>query len=164
MGEGFGLTLILITAFSGRGFIMNTHSLIGSIKAFLISLVNSLIPVGFKRYILLTLIYSKGVNEDVFAEPSLEALNAKLCIATDVKAMENISMISGRVWTELEIKSIIREAIHCNLDGECVPCLDADGIGKKILETVPAWIRYDNTAMLKDIVSLLRVEKIRILA
>lgn len=143
---------------------MNTHSLITSMKAFFIAFINRLIPVGFKRYILLTLIYSKGVNEDVFAEPSLEALNAKLCIATNVKAMEHISMISERVWTELEIKQIMRDAIHCNLNGECVPYRDADGIGKKILETVPAWIKYDNNAMLKDIVSLLRVEKVRILA
>lgn len=143
---------------------MNTHSLITSMKAFFIAFINRLIPVGFKRYILLTLIYSKGVNEDVFAEPSLEALNAKLCIATNVKAMEHLSMISERVWTELEIKQIMRDAIHCNLNGECVPYRDADGIGKKILETVPAWIKYDNNAMLKDIVSLLRVEKVRILA
>lgn len=143
---------------------MNTHSLITLMKAFFIAFINRLIPVGFKRYILLTLIYSKGVNEDVFAEPSLEALNAKLCIATNVKAMEHISMISGQVWTELEIKQIMRDAIHCNLNGECVSYRDADGIGKKILETVPAWIKYDNNAMLKDIVSLLRVEKVRILA
>ena len=143
---------------------MNTHNLFTKAKALLIAFVSRLIPVGFKRYMLLTLIYSKGVEADIFAEPDLEALNAKLCIATNVKAMENISMIAGRVWTELEIKNIIQDAIHCNLDGECVPYRDADGIGKKILETVPAWIRYDNSEMLKDIVSLLRVEKVRIMA
>lgn len=143
---------------------MNTHSLLASAKAILISFVNHLIPIGFKRYILLTLIYSKGVNENIFSEPDLQALNAKLCIATNVKAMENISMISGRVWTELEMKNIMKDAIHCNLDGECVPYRDADDIGKKILETVPAWFRYDNAEMLKDIVSLLRVEKVRISA
>lgn len=143
---------------------MNTQNLLTKAKALFIAFISRLIPVGFKRYILLTLIYSKGVNEDVFAEPSLKALNDKLGIATNVKAMENISMIAGRVWTELEIKSIMKDAIHCNLNGECVPFRDADGIGKKILETVPIWIRYDNAAMLKDIVSLLRVEKVRITA
>ena len=73
---------------------MNTHNLFTKATVPHITLVTHEIPDEFKRYMLLTLIYEKGVEADIFAEPDLEALNAKLCIATNVKAMENISMIA----------------------------------------------------------------------
>ena len=126
----------------------------------LTSILKFILPKRFKRYILLTTIYTKGIQENVFTDLDLQALNNKLCIAGNLKAMENISMVSGRLWSNLELNELIRNGIHCNLEGECVPIQDGYSIASKIIDRVPTWLAYQPNEMAADIVSLLRVEKV----
>ena len=126
----------------------------------LTSILKFILPKRFKRYILLTTIYTKGIQENVFTDLDLQALNNKLCIAGNLKAMENISMVSGRLWSNLELNELIRNGIHCNLEGECVPIQDGYNIASKIIDRVPTWLAYQPNEMAADIVSLLRVEKV----
>lgn len=129
---------------------------------FLTGLLRFILPTWFKRYILLTTIYTKGVQENVFSDFNLQLLNDKLCIASNTKAMENISMVSGRLWSNLELNELIRNGIHCNLKGECVPIQDGYNISNHIADMVPTWLTYRRSEMIADIVSLLRVEKVTV--
>jgi hypothetical protein len=130
------------------------------ILSLLTSILKFILPKRFKRYILLTTIYTKGIQENVFTDLDLQALNDKLCIAGNLKAMENISMVSGRLWSNLELNEVIRDGILCSLEGERVPIQDGYSIASKIVDIVPTWLTYKPDEMVADIVSLLRVEKV----
>lgn len=127
---------------------------------FLQTLFGKLLPNKFKRYILLTTIYTKAVNENVFEELNLVELNSKLSVAADVKAMENISRISDHLWSKVELNALLKESIHCNLNGECVSLVEADGIGERIIAKTPSWLKYNKAEMKRDITNLFSREKV----
>lgn len=127
---------------------------------FLQTLLGKLLPNKFKRYILLTTIYTKAVNENVFEELNLVELNSKLSVAADVKAMENISQISDHLWDKVELNALLKESIHCNLNGECVSLVEADGIGERIIAMTPSWLKYNKAEMKRDITNLFSREKV----
>lgn len=127
---------------------------------FLQTLFGKLLPNKFKRYILLTTIYTKAVNENVFEELNLVELNSKLSVAADVKAMENISQISDHLWDKVELNALLKESIHCNLNGECVSLVEADGIGERIIAMTPSWLKYNKAEMKRDITNLFSREKV----
>lgn len=127
---------------------------------FLQTLFGKLLPNKFKRYILLMMIYTKAVNENVFEELNLVELNSKLSVAADVKAMENISQISDHLWDKVELNALLKESIHCNLNGECVSLVEADGIGERIIAMTPSWLKYNKAEMKRDITNLFSREKV----
>lgn len=125
-----------------------------------LSLIGKLLPNKFKRYILLTTIYTKAVNEKLFAKLNLADLNSKLYLANDIKAMENISLISNRLWSKVELNALLKESVHCTLNGECVSLVEADGIGEKIIAMTPNWLKYNKAEMQRDITNLFSREKV----
>ena len=129
---------------------------------FLLALLGKLLPNKFKRYILLTTIYTKGVNEKLFHEMDLKQLNNKLDLAQDVKAMENISMISNRLWSNVELEDLLRESVVCSLDGECMTMVEAYGLAERIINMTPKWLRYNPAKMQIDITNLFSSEKVYI--
>lgn len=135
-------------------------SFVRVVITFLQTLLGKLLPNKFKRYILLTTIYTKAVNENVFEKLNLVELNSKLSLATDIKAMENISQISDHLWNKVELNALLKESIHCNLNGECVSLVDADGIGERIIAMTPNWLKYNKAEMKRDISNLFSREKV----
>lgn len=127
---------------------------------FFLSIIGRLLPNQFKRYILLTTIYTKAVNEKLFAKLNLTDLNNKLYLVNDVKAMENISLISNRLWSKVELNTLLKESIHCTLNGECVSLVEADGIGERIISNTPQWLKYNRAEMQRDITNLFSREKV----
>ena len=135
-------------------------SFVQVVITFLQTLLGKLLPNKFKRYILLTTIYTKAVNENVFEKLNLVELNSKLSLATDIKAMENISQISDHLWSKVELNTLLKESIHCNLNGECVSLVEADGIGERIIAMTPSWLKYNKAEMQRDITNLFSREKV----
>lgn len=137
-------------------------SFLQTIVTFLQTLFGKLLPNKFKRYILLTTIYTKAVNENLIEKLNLIELNNKLYLVNDIKAMENISQISDRLWSKVELNALLKESIHCTLNGECVTIAEADGIGEKIISITPSWLKYNKAEMQRDITNLFSREKIYI--
>lgn len=135
-------------------------SFVQVVITFLQSLLARLLPNKFKRYILLTTIYTKAVNENVFEKLNLTELNNKLSLVSDIKAMENISQISDRLWDKVELNTLLKESIHCTLNGECVSIVEADGIGERIIAMTPSWLKYNKAEMQQDIANLFSQEKV----
>lgn len=135
-------------------------SFVQVVITFLQSLLARLLPNKFKRYILLTTIYTKAVNENVFEKLNLTELNNKLSLVNDIKAMENISQISDRLWDKVELNTLLKESIHCTLNGECVSIVEADGIGERIIAMTPNWLKYNKAEMQQDIANLFSQEKV----
>jgi hypothetical protein len=129
-----------------------------------LSFLRVILPTRFKRFIILTTIFKKGYDEKIFDNLNFRNLNNRLHIANNVKAMENISMVSTRLWSEVELKDLLQQSVHCNLDGECVSIRDADGIGEKIFSRTPVWLRYDKQTLVQDITSLFTSEKVHLVA
>lgn len=135
-------------------------SFVRIVITFLQSILGKLLPNNFKRYILLTTIYTKAVNENLFEKLNLSELNNKLSLVNDIKAMENISQISDRLWDKVELNALLKESIHCTLNGECVSLLQADGIGERIIAMTPNWLKYNKAEMQIDITNLFSREKV----
>ena len=135
-------------------------SFVQVVITFLQSLLARLLPNKFKRYILLTTIYTKAVNENIFEKLNLTELNNKLSLVNDIKAMENISQISDRLWDKVELNTLLKESIHCTLNGECVSIVEVDGIGERIIAMTPGWLKYNKAEMQQDIANLFSQEKV----
>lgn len=131
-----------------------------NVRNFLLTILGTLLPNKFKRYILLTTIYTKGVNEKLFFSLDLQELNNKLALAQDIKAMENISMISNRLWSNVELEELLRESVICSLRGECMTLVEADTLANRIINMTPKWLRYNPTKMQLDISNLFSLEKV----
>ena len=129
-----------------------------------LSFLRVILPTRFKRFIILTTIFKKGYDEKIFDNLNFRNLNNRLHIANNVKAMENISMVSTQLWSEIELKDLLQQSVHCSLDGECVSIRDADGIGEKIFSRTPVWLRYDKQTLVQDITSLFTSEKVHLAA
>ena len=129
-----------------------------------LSFLRVILPTRFKRFIILTTIFKKGYDEKIFDNLNFRNLNNRLHIANNVKAMENISMVTTRLWSEVELKDLLQQSVHCNLDGECVSTRDAYGIGEKIFSRTPVWLRYDKQTLVQDITSLFTSEKVHLVA
>lgn len=121
--------------------------------------IGKLLPNKFKRYILLTTIYTKAVNEKIFDDKNLKKLNDKLNLVQDIKAMENISMISNKLWSNVELNELLRESVQCNLNGECISLTDADGLAEKVISMTPKWLQYNQSRMRRDLANLFGLEK-----
>lgn len=74
--------------------------------------------------------------------------------------MENISQISDRLWDKVELNTLLKESIHCTLNGECVSIVEADGIGERIIAMTPSWLKYNKAEMRQDIANLFSQEKV----
>ncbi len=132
----------------------------GCIASLFLAALGKLLPSKFKRYILLTTIYTKGVNEKLFDKLNFKELNDKLYLANDVKAMENISLISDKLWSNMELNQLLKESIHCNLNGECISLQNADSFLNQIIAMTPKWLRYNQSDMKRDISNLFSREKV----
>ena len=129
-----------------------------------LSFLRLILPTRFKRFVLLTTIFKKGYDEKIFDNLNFRNLNNRLHIANNVKAMENISMVSTQLWSEVELKDLLQQSVHCSLDGERVSIRDAGGIGEKIFSRTPVWLRYDKQTLVQDITSLFTSEKVHLVA
>lgn len=125
----------------------------------ILSFIGRLIPNRTKRYILLTTIYTKAVNEKIFDEKDLKVLNGKLHLVQDIKAMENISMISDKLWSNVELEKLLRESVQCELNGECISLVDADGLADRVISMTPKWLQYNQAKMRRDLSNLFGLEK-----
>ena len=76
--------------------------------------------------------------------------------------MENISMISNRLWSNVELEDLLRESVVCSLDGECMTMVEADGLAERIINMTPKWLRYNPAKMQIDITNLFSLEKVYI--
>lgn len=130
------------------------------LQAALFACLRTLLPTRFKRFIILTTIFKKGYDEKIFDNINFKNLNNRLHIANDIKAMENISMVTTKLWSGVELKELMQEAIHCNLNGECVSIQDASSLGEKIFLTLPAWLHYSRTKLVHDIETLFASERV----
>lgn len=127
-------------------------------------ILRTILPTRFKRFIILTTIFKKGYDEKIFDNLNFRNLNNRLHIANNVKAMENISMVSTKLWSEVELRSLMKEAIHCSLDGECVSIKDASDLGEKLFPGLPVWLQYSQQKFIYDITSLFAGEKVHFTA
>ena len=129
-----------------------------------LGILKIILPTRFKRFILLTTIFKKGYDEKLFVDLNFKDLNNRLHIANDTVAMENISMVACKIWDNVELRELLNNSIHCELDGECLTLKQGYGIGEKIFSRTPVWLRYDKQTLVQDITSLFTSEKVHLVA
>lgn len=125
-----------------------------------LSVLKFILPTKFKRFIILTTIFKKGYDEKIFDNLNFRSLNNRLHIATNIKAMENISIVSTRLWSNVELKELLKTSVHCTLNGECISPQDSRGLGEVIFENTPAWLRYNKQTLVQDVSSLFATERV----
>lgn len=130
----------------------------------LLVLLTRILSPQFKRSFLLTTVYTRCVEEQIFAGGDLAQLNQKLNVACDLAAMESMSLLGGRIWKDVALKDLLQSQVSCSLNGECVPQTDANRICRQIADLAPDWLKYDKNEMVKDLAMLFYSEPAKLVA
>lgn len=119
-----------------------------------LSMVYHLLPRRFKRFIILTTIFKKGYDDCVFEKLNFSSLNKDLRIACDTKAMENISVISTKLWKDVDVSNIIATSAHYDFCGRRLDANEAQLIATELSKMTPSWLCYKRADLIQDIALL----------
>lgn len=129
-------------------------NLFKKLVAIFVGLLTPLIPVKFKRLVLVSTLYQKAAEQKVFAHVDFTKLNQGMKIASNCEVIQSAVSLKDMVWKDVDFNQLIQSTHICNLDGERVDACEASMITEQILNKIPPWLRYDKVEMSKDITLL----------
>lgn len=122
-----------------------------------------LIPMTFKRLVLISTFAAKGQEEKVFNHIDYARLNKNLKIASSIDAIESALCLQNVVWKDISLQQLLVEASKNEFRGEYVPGqIELSKAVDTILDSLPPWIRYDRNKMIEDVKGLLSAEPISV--
>lgn len=121
---------------------------------FLLSILTVLIPVKFKRLVLVSTLYQKAAEQKIFEHIDFDKLNQGMKIASNCNAIQSAVSLKDVVWKDVDFNALIQSTHMCALNGERVDVCEASAISEQILSKIPVWLRYDKAEMSKDIMLL----------
>ena len=128
--------------------------LLNRFGSFLMSIFTVLIPVKFKRLVLVSTLYQKAAEQKIFEHVDFAKLNQGMKIASNCDVIQSAVSLKDVVWKDVDFNALIQSTHICSLNGERVDVCEANAISEQILDKIPAWLRYDKTEMSKDIMLL----------
>lgn len=138
-------------------------SKIGSYFASIIySVLASLVPVRFKRLVLLSTLYQEGVEQKIFDHVDYNKLNQSMHLASNCVAIESALSLKDMVWKNVDLNQLLQSGGVCDLDGERVDLCEARLITDQILSKIPKWLRYDKVEMFKDVMMMFSFETVSV--
>ena len=127
---------------------------------FVYSILAILVPVRFKRLVLLSTLYQKGAEQKIFDHIDMDKLNQSMRIATNCTAIESALSLKDIVWKDVDLNKLISDGGICSLDGERVQVQEAKIIVDQILDKIPSWLRYSKTEMEVDLMHMFSIENV----
>lgn len=124
------------------------------------ALLAILVPVRFKRLVLLSTLYQKGAEQKIFDHVDLDKLNQSMRIASNCNAIESALSLKDIVWKDVDLNKLISDGGICSLDGERVQVQEAKIIVDQIVGKIPHWLRYGKTEMEVDLMHMFSIENV----
>ena len=128
----------------------------------LYALLACLVPVGFKRLVLLSTLYQKGAEQKIIEHIDYDKLNQNMKIASNNDAIESALFLKDVIWKDVDLNKLLQCGGVCELDGERVDACEAKLIANQLLSRIPWWLRYGKTEMEKDLMFMFSFETVRI--
>lgn len=115
--------------------------------------VETFLPERGKRILFMsTLFLTLTKDQEGLSSDRLKALNEKLKLVNDTKALQTSEEIYSKVWDPEELKTCI--------DGVCDMKPEDETLWERIVAMSPKCIRYDREGMINDVRSVWQLSKV----
>lgn len=132
------------------------------LKSFILNLLSILIPKSLKRLILISTLYQKAVDDEVFDHVDYHKLNKGLNIASNCNVIQSALSVKDLVWKDVDLQKLLGSVSVCELRGERVDVCEAKVLSDQVLAAIPSWLRYDKFEMSKDLTLLFCAEPLSV--
>ena len=112
--------------------------------------------------ILISTLYQKAVDDEVFDHVDYHKLNKGLNMASNCSVIESALSVKDLVWKDVDLQKLLGAVSMCELHGERVDVSEARLLSEQVLATIPSWLRYDKVEMSKDLTLLFCAEPLRV--
>lgn len=111
----------------------------------------SIIPVQFKRLVLVSTIYHKAIEEGVYKGPTIQVINKCLNLSTREEAIHSVLVLRDFIWGGVDLRNIVRVFNIDTISGRKLSVPEINELSRLLISNVPPWLRYDRVRMESDI-------------
>ena len=132
-----------------------------TIKKRISGILNKIIPIRFKRLVILSTLYQHAAEQKLFENIDIDAFNKRMRVAKSKPAIDSAMVLKDSIWGDLNIQTMVHS--YCkecdSINGDFVKL---NNVTQDLIKMIPEWLRYDRAKMSKDILDLLCSEKINL--